>query len=74
MLTVLTTQPGMQLYTGNYLCGQKGKDGKEYKQRSAVCLETRHFPDAVNHPSFPSIIVRPGKPYRETCVFAFSTE
>jgi aldose 1-epimerase len=73
-LTVSTTQPGIQLYTGNFLFGQKGKDGKEYKQRSAVCLETNHFPDAVNHPTFPSIILRPGETYRHTCVYAFSAE
>jgi aldose 1-epimerase len=73
-MTVLTTQPGIQLYTGNFLFGQKGKDGKEYKLRSAVCLETAHLPDAVNQPSFPSIILRPGETYRHTCVYAFSAE
>jgi len=73
-LTVLTTQPGVQIYTGNFLKGQKGKDGKEYKQRSGICLETCHFPDAVNQPTFPSIILRPGEIYRHTCVYAFSAE
>lgn len=73
-LTVLTTQPGIQLYTGNFLFGQKGKDGKEYKLRSAVCLETAHLPDAVNQPTFPSIILRPGETYRHTCDYAFSAE
>jgi aldose 1-epimerase len=74
LLTVLTTQPGVQIYTGNFLKGQKGKDGKEYKQRSGICLETCHFPDAVNQPTFPSIILRPGETYRQTCIYAFSTE
>jgi aldose 1-epimerase len=73
-LTVLTTQPGIQLYTGNVLFGQKGKDGKEYKQRSAVCLETGGLPDAVNQPAFPPILLRPGETYRHTCVYAFSAE
>ncbi len=73
-MTVLTTQPGIQVYTGNFLSGQKGKHGKEYKQRSAVCLETGHFPDAVNQPTFPSIILRPGEMYRHMCIYAFSAE
>jgi len=74
VLTVHTTEPGIQLYTGNFLHGQKGKDGKIYKQRSALCLETQHFPDAVHHANFPSIILEPGKTYRHTCVYSFSTE
>ena len=74
VLTVLTTEPGVQFYTGNFLFGQKGKDGKEYKQRSALCLETGGFPDAVNQPTFPSVILRPGDTYRHTCVYAFSAE
>ena len=73
-LTVSTNQPGIQHYTGNFLFGQKGKDGKEYKQRSAVCLETGGLPDAVNQPTFPSIILRPGEEYRHQCVYAFSAE
>jgi aldose 1-epimerase len=74
VLTVSTTEPGVQFYTGNFLSGQKGKDGKTYNQRSACCLETQHYPDSVNHPNFPSMILRPGQTYRHTCVFAFSTE
>jgi aldose 1-epimerase len=73
-LTVLTTQPGVQVYTGNFLKGQKGKAGKTYEPRSAVCLETQYFPDAVHHPAFPSIILRPGQTYRQSCVWAFSAE
>ena len=52
----------------------KGKDGKTYAQRSAICLETQHYPDSVNHPNFPSIILEPGKTYRHTTVFVFSAE
>ena len=74
MLTVKTDQPGVQVYTGNFLFGQKGAGGKEYKQRSAICLETGGLPDAVNQPAFPSIILQPGQTYRHTCVYAFSAE
>lgn len=72
VLTVKTTQPGVQLYTGNFLFGQRGKGGKTYPPRCALCLETQHFPDAVHHKNFPSIILRPGEVYRHTCVYAFS--
>ncbi|MCS6860883.1 MAG: galactose mutarotase [Abditibacteriales bacterium] len=74
VLTVLTTQPGIQLYTGNFLKGQTGKGGRVYAQRSALCLETQHFPDSVNHPHFPPVILRPGQTYRHTTIFAFSAE
>ena len=73
-MTVLTTKPGIQVYTGNFLFGQKGRDDKEYKQRSAVCLETGGLPDAVNQPTFPSILVQRGMGYRHNCVYAFSAE
>jgi aldose 1-epimerase len=74
VLTVLTTQPGIQVYTGNFLKGDKGKDGKTYKQRSAICLETQHFPDSVNQPAFPSVILQPGQKYQQACVYALSAE
>lgn len=74
VMTVKTTEPGVQLYTGNHLFGQEGKGGKTYPKRSALCLETQHFPDSVNHPEFPSTILRPGKEYRQTTVYAFSVE
>jgi aldose 1-epimerase len=73
-MTVYTDQPAIQLYTGNHLKGQKGKGGKIYPQRSAVCLETQHYPDAVHHPEFPSILLKPGQTYRHTCIYAFSAE
>ncbi|MCI0683980.1 MAG: galactose mutarotase [Gemmataceae bacterium] len=74
VMTVLTTQPGIQVYTGNFLKGQKGKGGKTFPKQSAVCLETQHFPDAMNHKGFPEVILRPGQTYRHACIYAFSTE
>lgn len=74
VLEVYSTQPGVQLYTGNHLKGQAGKGGKTYPRRSGVCLETQHFPDSVNHPEFPDSIVRPGEPYRQTCRWVFGVE
>jgi len=74
MLEVLTTQPGIQLYTANYLDGSLiGKRGIAYRRHEAFCLETQHFPDSVNHPNFPSSILRPGEHYHETTIFRFST-
>lgn len=70
-LEVRTTEPGVQLYTGNGLNDIVGKKGRVYGPRSAVCLETQHFPDAPNQPTFPSIILRPGRTYRSRTVFAF---
>jgi len=73
-LRVSTTEPGIQLYSGNFLKGQKGKGGKSYAHRSAVCLETQHYPDSVNHPNFPTTILKPGETFESRTVFAFSTE
>ena len=74
VLTVHTTEPGIQFYSGNFLSGQKGKGGNVYKKRSALCLETQHYPDSVNQPNFPSIVLKPDATYKHTCVYAFSTE
>jgi aldose 1-epimerase len=74
VMTVNTDQPGVQFYSGNFLKGQKGKGGKTYAQRSALCLETQHFPDSVNHPEFPSIILKPSQTYRTTTLFSFWAE
>uniref|UniRef100_N1QQQ1 Aldose 1-epimerase n=1 Tax=Aegilops tauschii TaxID=37682 RepID=N1QQQ1_AEGTA len=65
-------QPGVQFYTANGLSGVRGKGGKVYGRYGALCLETQGFPDAVNRPSFPSQIVRPGKVYMHHMVFKFS--
>ena len=74
VMTVQTTEPAVQVYSGNFLKGQKGKGGKVYKQRSALCLGTQHYPDSVNHADFPSIILKPDQTYRHTVVYAFSAE
>jgi aldose 1-epimerase len=74
ILTVSTTQPGVQFYTGNFLDGTlRGKGGSTYARRSALCLETQHFPDSPNHPKFPSTELRPGERYHTVTVFRFST-
>ena len=75
VLTVSTTEPGLQFYTGNNLDGSGGgKGGKEYPPYSAVCLETQHFPDSPNQPAFPTTELRPGKEFRSTTVFRFGTQ
>ncbi|MGH9449532.1 MAG: aldose epimerase family protein [Terriglobia bacterium] len=75
VLECFTTQPGLQLYTANYLDGTiRGKGGKVYGARSAFTLETQHYPDSPNHPNFPTTELKPGQTYRETTVFKFSTE
>ena len=74
VMEVLTTEPGVQLYTGNHLDGTlRGHDGIYYTQHSGFCLEAQHFPDSVNQPEFPSVILRPGQTYRQTTVHKFST-
>jgi aldose 1-epimerase len=74
-LTVSTTEPGIQFYSGNFLDGtEHGKDGKAYTHRSALCLETQHFPDSPNHASFPTTVLKPGREYRSTTVYRFSTK
>ena len=71
-MEVRTTEPGLQFYSGNFLDGTiKGKDGHIYGRRSALCLETQHFPDSPNHANFPSTVVRPGQPYDSHTVFRF---
>ena len=75
VLTVHTTEPGMQLYTGNSLDGSIiGKTGHAYGPRAGLCLETQHFPDAPHHANFPSITLDPAGEYRSRTVFAFSVE
>jgi len=75
VLEVLTTEPGVQFYTGNFLDGTaKGKGGYAYPHRSAFCLETQHFPDSPNHPNFPSTTLLPGKEYSSTTIFRFSVK
>jgi aldose 1-epimerase len=74
VMEVFTSEPGVQFYTGNFLDGSIKGLGGIYRQHQAFCLETQHFPDAVHHPNFPSVILRPGQTYRQTTVYRFSTK
>ena len=74
VLEVLTTEPGIQFYTANFLDGTiRGKGGKVYARRSALCLETQHFPDSPNHQNFPSTILKRGERFKSTTVYRFVT-
>ena len=74
-LEVLTTEPGIQFYSGNFLDGTvKGKGNKAYAQRAAFCLETQHFPDSPNHPNFPSTLLKPNSVFHSQTVFRFSAK
>lgn len=74
-LTVQTTEPGVQFYSGNFLDGTlTGRHGKKYEQRSGLCLETQHFPDSPNQPNFPSTVLRPGETFQSTTTFTFGVE
>jgi aldose 1-epimerase len=72
VLEVWTTEPGVQFYTGNFLDGAKGKGGKVYQRRYALCLETQHFPDSPNQPKFPSTVLKPGQRYHTVTIYKFS--
>ncbi|MCP4452618.1 MAG: galactose mutarotase [Planctomycetes bacterium] len=77
VMEVFTTEPGLQVYTANSLTGQGtdiGKEGKAYGSRSAVCLETQHFPDSPHHPHFPTTTLNPDEEYKSTTLYRFSTE
>jgi aldose 1-epimerase len=70
-IEVWTTEPGVQFYTGNFLDGAKGKGGKVYQRRYALCLETQHFPDSPNQPNFPSTVLKPGQRYHTVTMYKF---
>jgi aldose 1-epimerase len=73
-LTISTTEPGIQFYSGNFLTGTLyGTSGRAYRQGDGLALETQHFPDSPNQPSFPSTVLRPGKTFTSSSVYAFST-
>jgi len=76
VMDVLTTQPGMQFYTGNFLDGTltNTKNGQKYVKHAALCLETQHFPDSPNQPSFPTTILKPGETYRQTTIYKFTSK
>jgi aldose 1-epimerase len=73
-LSVLTTEPGIQFYSGNFLDGRLyGASGRAYRQTDGMCLETQHYPDSPNKPNFPSTLLRPGQTYKTSTIYAFST-
>ena len=73
VLEVLTTEPGLQFYSGNFLDGStRGKLGRDYRFRTGLCLETQHFPDSPNKPHFPSTVLRPGGRYHTTTAYRFT--
>lgn len=75
-MEVYTTEPGIQFYSGNFLDGTLtgARDGKKYIKHAGLCLETQHFPDSPNQPSFPNTILKPGDTYNHTTVYKFSTK
>lgn len=75
ILQVYTSEPGVQLYSGNFMDGKTvGKKGRTYARRGAFCLETQHFPDSPNKPDFPSTVLSPGEEYTTTTIFSFDTD
>ena len=75
VLEVLSTEPGLQFYTGNFLDGKlTGKGGWAYQFRNAFCMEPQHFPNSPNQPNFPSVVLKPGQVYKHTIIFKFSVQ
>lgn len=76
MMEVFTTEPGIQFYSGNFLDGtlQFTRNGQKYMQHAGLCLETQHYPDSPNQPSFPNTIVKPGETYKQTTIYKFSVK
>jgi len=74
-MEVLSTEPGLQFYSGNFLDGTNvGKGGEVYHYRNGFCLEPQHFPDSPNKPEFPSVVLRPGQTYKNTIIYKFSAK
>ena len=71
-LSVFTTAPGVQFYSGNFLDGVEGKNKAVYPKHQGLCLETQGFPDAVNQPAFPSVVIQPDTTYEHQIVYRFS--
>jgi aldose 1-epimerase len=72
VMEVLTTEPGVQFYSGNFLDGTiRGRSGVAYVKHAALCLETQHFPDSVHHPNFPSTILQPNQTYYSRTIYRF---
>jgi aldose 1-epimerase len=76
LMEVFTTEPGIQFYSGNFLDGKLAdtKNAQKYVQHAALCLETQHFPDSPNEPTFPTTILKPGETYKQTTIYKFSTK
>jgi aldose 1-epimerase len=74
VMEIYTTEPGVQFYTGNFLDGQQQRGGKKFTQHYGFCLETQHFPDSPNQPSFPSVVLKPGETYMHKTVHKFSVK
>ena len=75
ILEVLTTEPGLQFYCGNFLVGSlKGKNGWVYGHRNGFCMEPQHFPDSPNQPNFPSVVLKPGQTYKNTIIYRLSVK
>jgi aldose 1-epimerase len=75
VMEVLSTEPGLQFYTGNFLDGSiTGKGGWKYEFRNALCMEPQHYPDSPNKPSFPSVVLKPGQVYKNTIIYRFSVQ
>lgn len=74
VMEISSTQPGIQFYTGNYMDGSTAGKGAKHEKRSALCLETQHFPDSINQPDFPSSVIGPGADYHEVMVHTFSVQ
>lgn len=73
VMTMETTEPGVQVYSGNSITPRKGKRGSSIGVHGGICLETQQFPDAVHHSNFPSPILKPGVRYQSTTLYFFST-
>ena len=75
VLTVMTTEPGVQFYSGNFLDGSKHREsGRVYEKYAGLCLETQHYPDSPNHPAFPTTTLEPGQTFRSSTIFQFSVD
>lgn len=74
VMNIVTTQPGVQFYSGNFLDGLKGRGGVIYNKHAAFCLETQHFPDSPHHKNFPSVVLKPGEKFESTTFYKFSLQ
>ena len=73
-MEVETMLEGVQLYTGNFISDRAGKNGARYASYSGFCLETQHYPDSPNKPQWPSVVLRPGETYTQTCIYRFGAK